>query len=1080
MIMPRKMILIIIAAILTVVSAGVSRAADETLWTVATTPDALIVFDLSGSMASSPSGSSSNYYAKNTCTTDWSSSSSDRELCRKIDIAKYALFTLLNDFNTDGLNQITTADQSSLGIRLGLMRFYNCDSASESNKAYTDSTGCIKISWPITSDAQTTPTPYASIFCNGSACNTPSRTSANSCTVTSPTKECLAGYGTSGGTPVGNSLREAKSYLDAHKALDDSRTCRQKSVILVTDGADTYSCSGDGGTTGLSQRRAPVYYAQKLAAAGYKVYVVGFGTTMSATDKRVLNWTAYFGGTRNPSATQSGDTAKVTIGTNPCSNGADPGSFALDGYAFMASSPTELSSALRAAITSIMEATYSFSAQASVAAARVAEENYIYEASFDPKNNAGASKEPFWTGHLKKYALNSSTGGLITPACWDAGAKLRDTAASARNMWSYKGAGGNALVSFDTANMKDADLGGTSTTTCGTLCTDVVGFYRGEAAYNLENWKLGDLFHTNPMAVKTPAQFFYDPRECGATSFSTFRSTAANIRTAANGKQIMLAGANDGQLHAFRTGNGTDCTTGGDEVWSFIPPNLLQKLSPIAHKSHADRTILASHDYFIDGPIQVADAWLPSTASIGISKNASDWKTIAVFGEGPGSGAYLWSSSSTCYSTGTTGFSATYDATNYPYYCGFYALDVTNTLAANKPTYLWKLNPTAAKAPYLGEAWSKMQIGRVKIAGNERWVGFIGGGYSGAACLSADGGTSTACNTPATGSAGKGFLVVDLTNGNILWSFTHGTSTTSTTSPNMDFSVPASPLPLDLDSDGFIDTVYMGDLGGNMWRFRLCTRDTYSTCGLSSYSGSCDTGDWAGSLLYSATNTERGYGLSTPSNTHKQIFTKATATKDASGNVWVYFGTGENNDPTWKPPAGIPDTSDTKNRLYGIKENSGFTGIHYTTDLTNISSTTYTDSSSSHGWYINLSSGSSRLGEKMISDPTVFGGVLYFATYVPDQGLASACGLAGDAYLYELQYVSGAGSVDASGTRTKYIGHGIGSSILVSYRPGYTAADIYATASGGAGTGALTQELGQAPTTSSMTNILYWKDRRLE
>ena len=572
--MPRKMILIIISAILTLVSANVSRSADETLWTVAVTPDALIVFDLSGSMDSNPANSS-NVWANDTCTGTFYSTSGAGHLkrCKKIDIAKYALFTLLNDINTDGLNQITSADMSSLGIRLGLMRFTNCD-ATSSTKAYTDSSGCIKLSWPITSDAQTTTTPYASLFCNNSTCSTPNTTgdtSINKCTVTSPTKECMVGFGTSGGTPMGYSLNQAKAYLNAHKDADDSKSCRQKSVIIVTDGADTYTCGGDGSTTGISQRRAPVYYAKALATAGYKVYVVGFGDTMSTTDKNVLNWTAYFGGTRNPSATQSGTTSSVSVGTNPCSNGTDPGSYALSGYAFMASSPTELSSALRAAITSIMEANYSFSSQASVAAARVQDENYIYEASFEPKNSAGASKEPFWTGHLKKYALNSSTGGLITPPLWDAGAILRDTAATSRNMWTYRGSG---LVSFDTSNMKDNDFGA-ATTTCGTLCTSVVGFYRGDSTYNLENWKLGDLFHTNPMVVKTPAPFFYDPRESGATSFSTFRSTTANIRTAANGKQLMLAGANDGQLHAFRTGSGA-------EAWSFIPPNLLQKLSPIA------------------------------------------------------------------------------------------------------------------------------------------------------------------------------------------------------------------------------------------------------------------------------------------------------------------------------------------------------------------------------------------------------------------------------------------------------------------------------------------------------------------
>lgn len=1077
--MSGKKILTIILTLLIAVTSSVVHAGDDSLWTTGVTPDALIVFDLSGSMAWNPSGSSSYYNTNSDCTGDWYSATEDWThkqypyRCRRIDIAKYALFKLLNDSNADSLNQVNSADMTSLGMRLGLMRFYNCSSSS-SQLYYTNSGSCIKLSWPITSDAQTTTTPYANLFCNNATCSEPSNTSNNSCA--SPGAggtECMVGYSASGGTPVGYALREAKRYLDAHKELDDSRTCRQKSVIIVTDGADTYTCGGDGSSTGTSQRRAPVYYAKQLAAAGYKVYVVGFGSSLTATDQRVLNWMAYFGGTRNPNTTQSITSSIPTIGTNPCSNGSDPGgsSFPISGYAFSANNPSELASALRSAISSIQEANYSFSSQASVAAARVQEENFIYEASFEPKNDAGGNKEPFWPGHLKKYAINAA-GELVTPYCWDAGAKLRDTGAQYRSMWTYKG----ALTSFNTSNITDADLGvGTSTTSCGTLCTSVVGFYRGDSTYNLESWKLGDLFHTNPVAVKTPKLYFYDPRESGGTSFAAFRSN--HVRSAASGLQLMLAGANDGQLHAFRTGSSTDCASGGDEVWSFIPPNFLQKIPPVAHNNHDNRNTLSVHNYFIDGPLQVADVWLPSMASSGISKSAADWKTLAIFSEGQGSGAYLWSSSSTCYSTSTSGFSATYSATT-PYYCGLYALDVTTSALG----YKWHLMPTTAQAPYLAEPWSKMQIGRVKVGDYEKWVGFVGGGYNGSACLSIDGATSTDCNTPATGSAGKGLFVVDLTDGSVLWSFTHG-AVTNSSSPYMDFSAPASPLTLDLDSDGFIDTVYMGDLGGNMWRFRLCDKSKSGT--------SCSTSIWKGSRLFASTNIERGSGLVTASNTHKQIFAAATSTKDTSGNVWIYFGTGENNDPVWKPAAGDPDTSSTKNRLYGIKEDANFTETYTTADLTNntavTDSTTYNAlTATTNGWYINLSTNTqtrsdgskitSPVGEKMISDPTVYGGYIYFVTYVPDQGTStSACGLSGDAFMYKINYITGEGASDA-----KYIGHGIGSSPIISMGAGSSYADVYATASGGAGTAALTQKVEQTAGTSSMTNILYWKDKRLQ
>jgi len=1086
------------------VFADISRATDEDLFVTVTTPDALIVLDLSGSMDWNPAGDSSKTYAKNNCTTDWSSSSTGRERCSKLDIAKYALFAIMNDSNTDALNQINAADVTSLGLRIGLMRFRGCYSngSNSSGMGYTydgseggtlggGATGsCIKLSWPITSDAYTTTTPYANIYCNGSTCSTPDTDGTNICGTLVSGKECVIGFTSNNYTPLQYSLREAGRYLDFHKTNDPSASCRTKSIIFITDGADTVSCSA-GGNTNISQRRAPVFQAKQLKTSKYDVHVIGFGADMPQDLKNTLNWMAYFGGTRNKNEVQSGDTSAVAVGTNPCNNGTDPGPNYLSGYALMASSPNQLADAIRQAISDILTGTYSFSSQAAVAAARVQEENFLYEASFEPRNNSGANKEPFWPGHLKKYSLNATTGALITPACWDAGAVLASQ--PSRNMWTYKG----GLTAYTTGTIFDADLNVSplSTSNCGTRCQQVVGFFRGDAAYNIEenSWKLGDLFHTNPVIVKTPSTFFADPRECGSVSFNSFRSNSNNIRTAANGRQIILAGANDGQLHAFRTGTSTVCSTGGDEVWSFIPPNMLQKMAPIAHNSHADRSTLSAHDTFIDGPIQVADAWVTSSAGTGTSKDANDWKTLAVFGLGAGAGSFLWSNNATCHSPYNSSYptavryASTYSTTT-PYYCGYYALDVTDSVTTSRPTMMWHLNPTSAQAPYLGDPWSKMQIGRVKIAGNEVWVGFVGGGYSQTACLSADGTTSTACNTPATNSAGKGFFVVNLFNGNILWSYTHANNS------NMDFSAPAAPTAVDTDSDGFIDTVYMGDLGGNMWRFRLCPSDASSSCGLATYPSSCSTASWTGTLLYQASNVERGSTMATPVNTHKQIFTRATATKDPNGYVWVYWGTGENNDPTTKPS----DTSDTKNRIYAVKENKTFTGTYTTTSLKNITSTVYCFSSTTtgcssadtqNGWYINLSTNTltlsdgtsyaSPVGEKIISDPALFGGMLLFPSYLPMQGSATACGQAGNAFVYKLDYLTGAGMA-TGGSRTAYVGVGIGSSILVSYRPGYGAANIYGTASGGAGTNALTQQLGEAPATSSMTNILYWKDRRLQ
>ncbi len=111
-------------------------------------------------------------------------------------------------------------------------------------------------------------------------------------------------------------------YLDAHKAADTARDCRKKFVILITDGSDTYSCSGNGQECQEHQykrRRDVVARAKALADAGYKVFVIGFGSAMPDYLENTLNWMAYYGGTDNPNLANAGSTSAYSI-----VNGCDP------------------------------------------------------------------------------------------------------------------------------------------------------------------------------------------------------------------------------------------------------------------------------------------------------------------------------------------------------------------------------------------------------------------------------------------------------------------------------------------------------------------------------------------------------------------------------------------------------------------------------------------------------------------------------------------------------------------------------------------------------------------------------------
>jgi Tfp pilus tip-associated adhesin PilY1 len=922
-------------------------------------------------------------------------------------IARRAIFNVLDD-NGDG--SINSLDDQSLGIRLGFMNFHNC-SGDDSGTNYSSGCNTLKAALGTT---------YSAIWNGGTTPGGSSWSGVNGMT------------SASGGTPLVASLREAKLYLDDTKngnqskgiPADPAAACRQKFVILITDGADTYTCSGDGTegqTDQYNRRRETVAKAQALGDAGYKVFVVGFGADMPHWSRNTLNWAAYYGKTDNPTEENSGDTgAYLPSSVTSCQTSTtdhhniygdgdhyyatanDPGETPLSGYAFLATNADDLTAALIQAINIIREATYSFSLS-SIASSRTQDENNIYEASFEPVNS-----EPFWIGHLKKYDLNAD--GTVGGVEWDAGDVLQGMAPSSRQIFTYKA---GAVTAFTTANITPADLG---------LSTNSdrdakVGYIRGEAAYNPDNWKLGDIYHSTPVAIGSPNSVYIDTQDAN-NAFATFRSN--HQRTSANGKKVIVAGANDGQIHAFRT-------LDGQEVWSFIPPNFLLKLKNIAHASEPPGL---SHQFFVDGPVSAADVWLGS--GDGTHKSDADWMTLLIFGEGRGGGTSLWSSSSSC----TSGLNALYTAT-YSNYCGYYAFDFTTPAS---PVYKWRINPTSSKAPYLGDPWSKITFGRVKINGNEKWVGFFGGGYNAANC--AGGGS---CD-----SRGKGFYVVDLANGNILWSYTRADNA------SMNYSMPASPAGVDTDNDGFIDTVYLGDLGGNMWRFKFCSQTDGGTCG---------TPNWSGGYLFQSST-----GVTGP------IYTMIVAAKDPMGVLWVYWGTGDKTDPT---------TTTANEKFFGVKDTDRTT-TYFISNLANITSGTYTDSPSGHGWYISLLG----TGEKMLAEPAVFGGIVYFTSYTPVSS-STPCNQGGTATLYGVKYITGGAAISvptspgvppAPPVRSITVGTGIPTTPVVSFKPsGEMPPDLYVTVSGGGQTEARTTRVPiNPPTMSNRTNILSWKDRRLQ
>ena len=768
-------------------------------------------------------------------------------------------------------------------------------------------------------------------------------------------------------TPTAGTFQAAIDYFKGANgyASPIQGTCQKNFIIFLTNGLPNVNESGqkDTATNLLPGAIAKLTSLRSLSKDGatydIQTYVVGLGLT---------------------------DQHKVKLDQLAVAGGTD-----VDGHAYYADKPEDVTTAIGKITQDILSKVYSFSV-ASVSAVRVSDENYLYESLFTP------TADPFWQGNLKKFSINAD--GTLTDTNLDAGKVLSVTAAADRTIKTYKFNGtSNVFMDFNTSNISASDLG---------VATDaqrdaIVGYIRGEDSFSKENWKLGDTFHSGPITIGTPSPYFNDVRDT-KQSFKTFRDN--HTRSSANNYRYIVLGANDGQLHAFHTKDMS-------ERWSFIPPNLLSRLWYLAHSTEP---YSGPHRYLVDGPITVADVWKVSAVgdATGKEKKDSEWKTLMVFGEGRGGSPNLWSSRDSCDSD----FNPTYTST-YSNYCGYYALDMTDEKAAF-PHFLWRLSPSDASIkPYLGEPWSKMMVGRIILDGKEKWVGFMGAGYNAA---------DEACTGVCDLRGGKGFFIVDLSDGSIIWSNTNTT-----------YSLPASAAIVDTDNDGFIDRAYIGDLGGNVWRFQFCSR-TSTTC--------TSTASWPSpTLLYQ--------------NSGGPIYTMPAVAKDSTGQIWVYWGTGNKNKPM------TTGSSDVFIALKDVNTSTTYTSSDLQ-DITN--SVQYTETTTKAGFKISLDT-----SEKMLADPAIFKEVIYFTTFMPVVAGSDVCSLGGSAKLYAISYINGMGAFENS-ARSKNVGAGIATTPIVSIRPDGSGADLYLTVSG---IGNIKAPI-TPPSWISRTNLLNIRNMRVQ
>src|SRR5437870_3110098 len=454
-----------------------------------------------------------------------------------------------------------------------------------------------------------------------------------------------------GNTPLGDALYDVGQYYKGQPTAHGTATalsspiqleCQPSFVIFVTDGMQT------AGT-----RTMPVEATNR--------FTQDHATSLTGTQNVIVH-TVGFGVTVNTTAAET-QAAYDTLSQSAKNGG---------GQFYISDDETQLQRALQDAIRRIVQATFTFATPV-VPTTSTTGSTKAYLAAF--RSNPSL---PFWRGYLKAYQrdsnglvpVDSSGVPLSSALVWEAGQVLSTTPAANRTIYTVVSGARQAFTKTNSA-ITNTLLAASSNAEH----DKIIDFIRGIDSYDDNGngnvteeraWKLGDIFHSTPVLVTPPVLASSDP------TYQAFKTAQAN-RT-----KVLIAGANDGMLHAFRESDGV-------ELWAFIPPNLLDNLKILTDTG-------ADHQFFVDSSPIATDIKVGGT-----------WKTIVVFGMRRGG----------------------------PFY---YALDITDT---TNPLRMWSFTDSK-----ITETWSEPSIGKVKMSSSSescflypststpcKFAAFFGGGY---------------------------------------------------------------------------------------------------------------------------------------------------------------------------------------------------------------------------------------------------------------------------------------------------------------------------------------------------------------
>lgn len=695
-------------------------------------------------------------------------------------------------------------------------------------------------------------------------------------------------------TPISAAYKLAgqKFNSTSNSNLNARLECSGNGIYFLTDGVPSYSATDynyNGNKVMTNKLGSSIsssnwenfwnetgYYAQSIRSSGYKIKTatVGFGSGYLVENAELsIDKKKYFDCTKVSSA-DSNERKLCQWGAKTIPNRTDVGGFGEGGF-YTAQSSQDLVASLKTFVSEVkvdIEGTTIGSSTIPVDALNTSQlQPYAYFPMFKPLIG---SEDQLWAGNLKKFnVLDGSLYDTKKKAVFknkqDINDELEDywynsSAIQADKQLSFGGSlsqllgkkmptstealpDRNVLINsgtngqlesvkevVSTGALADKDylfglLGYSHLTTAELTELLAKSNYQEKLEYlktklsTAKGFQKGAVIHSSPILLTQAGAIV---QENGSL-------------TSAERKDYVLYGTTQGVIHVVRSGSqktqvvngvGID-STGGEEVFAFVPKEMLAKQKTGFFDGHAQNLTANGFFYGVDAPWEAHTVYEPSfyevqkTDANGVLVFEDEAKTKPVMVSREGLAVVPNSTASHQYVYGGLRMGGR----------SYYALNLSDI--AN-PKMLFHIDPdnAASNSPisYMGQSWSKPTLTYIKWNGKKKLAMIVGGGYE--AGLNNTGGYENPdfVSSSSTPVKGNGVYIFDAENGDLLWWGSSRAATTdatvsgdrvtapaATNISSMMHSIPSRVKVIDRDSDGVADHLYVGDLGGNLFRIDL-------------------------------------------------------------------------------------------------------------------------------------------------------------------------------------------------------------------------------------------------------------------